>query len=67
MRLDRSFLFTVIIKVFGNISIQNHDSSIHKKSNCGKTLNSMYSMYGESINAPSPVRAKFRCRVGVGQ
>ncbi len=22
---------------------------------------------GESINAPSPVRAKFRCRVGVGQ
>ncbi len=22
---------------------------------------------GESRNAPSPVRAKFRCRVGVGQ
>ncbi len=22
--------------------------------------------FGESRNAPSPVRAKFRCRVGVG-
>ncbi len=31
-----------LILVFGNISIQNHDSSIYKKSNCGKTLNSMY-------------------------
>ncbi len=25
------------------------------------------SVLGESRNAPSPVRAKFRCRVGVGQ
>ncbi len=25
------------------------------------------SFLGESRNAPSPVRAKFRCRVGVGQ
>ncbi len=31
-----------LILAFGNISIQNHDSSIYKKSNCGKTLNSMY-------------------------
>ncbi len=31
-----------LILEFGNISIQNHDSSIYKKSNCGKTLNSMY-------------------------
>ncbi len=23
--------------------------------------------WGESRNAPSPVRAKFRCRLGVGQ
>ncbi len=23
--------------------------------------------WGESRNAPSPVRVKFRCRVGVGQ
>ncbi len=29
-----------LILAFGNISIQNHDSSIYKKSNCGKTLNS---------------------------
>ncbi len=29
-----------LILVFGNISIQNRDSSIYKKSNCGKTLNS---------------------------
>ncbi len=25
------------------------------------------SFLGGNINAPSPVRAKFRCRVGVGQ
>ncbi len=31
-----------LILAFGNISIQNHDSSIYKKSNCCKTLNSMY-------------------------
>ncbi len=31
-----------LILAFGNISIQNLDSSIYKKSNCGKTLNSMY-------------------------
>ncbi len=31
-----------LILAFGNISIQNRDSSIYKKSNCGKTLNSMY-------------------------
>ncbi len=31
-----------LILAFGKISIQNHDSSIYKKSNCGKTLNSMY-------------------------
>ncbi len=31
-----------LILAFGNISIQNHDSSIYKKSNCGKTLNLMY-------------------------
>ncbi len=41
MRLDRS-LSKCLILAFGNISIQNHDSSIYKKSNCGKTLNSMY-------------------------
>ncbi len=35
-------LSTCLILAFGNISIQNHDSSIYKKSNCGKTLNSMY-------------------------
>ncbi len=41
MRLDRSFLFTIIIGIlskcliltFGNISIQNHDSSISKNKN----------------------------------
>ncbi len=41
MRLDCS-LSKCLILAFGNISIQNHDSSIYKKSNCGKTLNSMY-------------------------
>ncbi len=35
MRLDRSFLF-------GNISIQNRDSSIYKKSNCGKTMFTLF-------------------------
>ncbi len=29
-----------LILAFGNISIQNRDFSIYKKSNCGKTLNS---------------------------
>ncbi len=29
-----------LILAFDNISIQNRDSSIYKKSNCGKTLNS---------------------------
>ncbi len=48
MLLDHSFLFTVIsgilskclILMFGNISIRIYDSSISKKYNRGKTLNS---------------------------
>ncbi len=38
-------------QAFGNISIQNHDSSIYKKSNCGKTLNSNESI--KSDKSPS--------------
>ncbi len=40
-----------LILAFGNISIQNHDSSIYKKSNCGKTLNLNYSI--KSDKSPS--------------
>ncbi len=40
-----------LILAFGNISIQNHDSSIYKKSNCGKTLNSNESI--KSDNRPT--------------
>ncbi len=40
-----------LILAFGNISIQNRDSSIYKKSNCGKTLNSNESI--KSDKSPS--------------
>ncbi len=40
-----------LILAFRNISIQNHDSSIYKKSNCGKTLNSKESI--KSDKSPS--------------
>ncbi len=40
-----------LIVAFGNISIQNRDSSIYKKSNCGKTLNSNESI--KSDKSPS--------------